>query len=219
MPTSTSLDQVFIKEYTPTPRCSTSRISVDFSNDNDGPTECPELPHYYGPFCEEEIEATTTVEAEDLDYYYSMLYNNLTIGFDYEVHVEGRRDTNDAIKYVEGILLEYLAWLWEIDACNNQNDHSRGLQQDNSEGSPGIIALSSIPKVNVMTDGMYRCSLISSPPGSLQLRATARNKQFLTTLLLISRSSLYWSRFDVHFRLLHLPLRRRDFDNVLHENR
>ena len=145
---STSLDEVFIEEYTPTPQCSTSRVSIDFSNDIDGPTECPELPHYYGPFCEEEIDTanTTTTEAEDLDYYYGMLYNNLTIGFDYEVHVEGRRGTDEANKYVEGILLEYLAWLWDIDACHGVNNHSRSLQQDDRTGSNGIVAISASPK-------------------------------------------------------------------------
>jgi len=99
--------------YTPTP------CRDDMSND--GPT-CPELPNYYGPCGIPTADSILT-------------YNNVTIGFDYELYYSG---TATPIDYIEGIILEHLAAIWGV-GCDNARD--RNLQE-----SLALVALSSSPR-------------------------------------------------------------------------
>jgi hypothetical protein len=118
---SPSLDD----QYIPTP------CSEDISND--GPA-CPELPQFYGP-CDTPTEASMQFVSE-----YS-----LTIGFDYELYYSGAAP----IDYLQGIILEHLASIWEI-GCGSDNN-GRSLQ----DSAVTLIALSSSPQDKLNEEGTY----------------------------------------------------------------
>jgi hypothetical protein len=120
--------------YVPSQPCPTQSISNDISDD-----DC-QLPAFYGP-----CGVTAVDELPDST-------THVMVGFDYELYYEQGTELSTTMEYLEGIVLEHLATVYEFNNvfCNDDNDRRRHLKS-----SAELMAMSGSPNDQPVPGGKF----------------------------------------------------------------